>query len=102
MTDQVNDAALHCGIGKVCRDRLREALQPVQDGNQNILNTPVLHLVHHREPEFGTFVLGDPETQNLALAIAGAAGHISPMYKARHRGLNVLRIGLGLTAGIAI
>ncbi len=29
--------------------------------------------VPHREPEFGTFVLGDPEAQNFTLAIAGDA-----------------------------
>ena len=30
----------------------------------------VLQLVHHRQPEFGTLVLGDPQAQNLTLAIA--------------------------------
>lgn len=37
------------------------------------MDAPVLQLIHHRKPEFGTFVLGNPEAQNLTLAIAGDA-----------------------------
>lgn len=55
------------------RDRLGKALEPAHDGDQDVLEPPVLELVHHREPEFGTFVLGDPQAQNLTLAIAGDA-----------------------------
>ena len=37
----------------------------------------VLEFVHHRQPEFGTLVLSDPEPQNLADAVPGdAQGHI--------------------------
>lgn len=48
-------------------------LQPVDDRDQDVLCAPVLEFVHHREPELGPFVLGDPETQNLAQPITGDA-----------------------------
>jgi len=73
MAYQMNDACLDHGVREGGGDGLREPLQPVHDGDQNILDAPVLHLVHHREPEFGAFILGDPKTENLALAIAGDA-----------------------------
>ncbi|SIT18987.1 hypothetical protein SAMN05421759_1382 [Roseivivax lentus] len=38
--------------------------------DQDVLRAPVLQLVHHREPEFGAFVLRDPQAQNFTLAIA--------------------------------
>jgi hypothetical protein len=43
------------------------------DGDQDVLRAPVLQLVHHREPEFGALVLGDPQAQDLTLAVAGDA-----------------------------
>jgi len=54
-------------------DGFGKALQPVDDRDQDILRAAVLQLVHHREPEFGPLVLGDPEAQNLAQAVAGDA-----------------------------
>ena len=65
----MHDAGLDHGVREGGGDGFGKALEAVHDGDQNILNAPVLHLVHHREPEFGPFVLGDPEAQNLALAI---------------------------------
>ncbi len=48
-------------------------LQPVHDGDQDVLDAPVAQLVHHRQPELGAFVVGDPEAQNLAFTIPGDA-----------------------------
>ena len=73
MAHQMDDTCLDHGVREGGGDGLGEALQPVHDGDQDVLNAPVLHLVHHREPEFGAFILGDPEAQNLALTIAGDA-----------------------------
>src|SRR6056297_2220950 len=41
---------------------------------------PVLQLVHHRQPELGAFVLGEPQAQNLTLAVAGdAKSHVDSL-----------------------
>ncbi len=67
------NAGLDHRLWEGCGDGFGEALQPVDDRDQDILRAPVLQLVHHREPELGPFVLGDPEAKNLAQAIAGDA-----------------------------
>ena len=45
-------------------DRLRETLQPVDNGDQHVLDTAILQLIHDAQPEFGAFVLLEPEAQN--------------------------------------
>lgn len=70
MPDQVNDASLDRRLGEGRGDRLREALQPVHEGDQDVLKAPMALLVHHRQPELGALIVGDPEAQNLALALA--------------------------------
>ena len=67
------NAGLDHGLREGGGDGLGEALQTVHDRDQDVLGAAVLQLVHHRQPEFGTFIFGDPEAKNLALAIAGNA-----------------------------
>ena len=55
----------------------QEALQPVHNRDQHVLDAPVAQFVHHREPEFGPFIIGHPLSQNLAQPVSGdAKGHI--------------------------
>ncbi len=56
MADQVDDAGLDGRLRESGGDRLGEALQPVNDGNRDVLHAPVLQLGHHREPEPGAVV----------------------------------------------
>ncbi len=51
---------LNHGVREGGRDGFGKALEAVYDGNQDVLQAPVLEFVHHRQPEFGPFVLGDP------------------------------------------
>ena len=64
-------AGLDQGVWKGGGDRLGKALQRVHNSDQDVLNTPVLQLVHHRQPELGTLVFSDPKAQDLAQAVAG-------------------------------
>ncbi len=54
-------------------DSVREALQPVNNGNQSVLNAPAFQFVHHRKPELRSFILRNPEPKALAQAITGDA-----------------------------
>ena len=65
MAHQMHDAGLDRGVREGSCDRLGEALQPVHNGDQNVLHPSVLQLVHHRKPEFGSFILSDPQAKNL-------------------------------------
>ncbi len=61
MTHQMHDAGLDSGLRKSCRDSLGKAFQAVHDGDQDVLDAPVLQLVHHRQPEFAYVVVSDPQ-----------------------------------------
>ncbi len=52
VADQVHDAGLDQRLGIDRRDRLRKALEPVDNGDQDVVQTPDLQLVHNLEPEF--------------------------------------------------
>ena len=41
-------------------DRLRKALQPVNDSDENVLDAAVLEFVDHTQPELGAFRGLDP------------------------------------------
>jgi len=69
MTNEVDDAGLHDGLGEHGRNGLGEAFEAVDDGNQNISDATVLELIHDPEPEFGAFSLFDPDAQFLFAAI---------------------------------
>ena len=74
----MHDAGLDRGLGKSRVDGVREAFEAVHDGDQDVLNAPVSQVVHHREPEFGSFIGGDPQPQNLTLTLRGdAQGHVN-------------------------
>jgi hypothetical protein len=62
---------LNDGVGKCGVDRFREAFEPIDHGQQDVLDAAVLEFVHHPEPEFGAFILLDPHAQNGF----GAIGH---------------------------
>ena len=64
-------------FGKGRRDGVREAFEPINDGDQDVLHAPALEFVHHRRSEFGAFVVGNPEAENLADALpADAEGQV--------------------------
>ena len=69
VSDQVNDAGLNQRLRKHRRDRLRKALQAIDDRDQNVVDAPNFQLVHDLEPELRAFGLFDPQAQNLFLAI---------------------------------
>src|SRR5436305_107494 len=60
VADQVHDAGLHHGLWEYRGDRLGEALEPVDDGDQDVIDAAGLEFVDHLEPELGPFALLDP------------------------------------------
>ena len=65
---------LHRGLGEHRGDRVGEALEAVDHGDQKVLDAAVLQLVHHPEPELGALVLLEPETEDLLAAVVPDAG----------------------------
>ena len=64
IADQVNDAGLDLGLWKHRGDRLRKALQAIDDGDQDVFDAAVLQLVHDAQPEFRALGLLDPQAEN--------------------------------------
>jgi hypothetical protein len=48
----------------------RACLEPVDDGDQDVVDAPGLELVHHLQPELGALGLLDPQPEHLLLAFA--------------------------------
>lgn len=48
-------------------DGLREALQPVHAGDEDVLHASILQFSHHLQPELGALGLGDPQAQHFLL-----------------------------------
>ncbi|CAM5602904.1 hypothetical protein ATER59S_05514 [Aquamicrobium terrae] len=69
MADQVHDAGLDDRLREDGTDGLGEALQPVDDGDQDVADTAVLQLVHDAQPEFGALRLLDPDAEYLLRAV---------------------------------
>ncbi len=69
MADQVHDAGLDDRLGEDGVDRLGEALQAVDDGDQDVGDAAVLQFVHDAEPELGALGLLDPDAENLVRAV---------------------------------
>src|SRR3954471_13862051 len=67
--NQMHDAGLDLGLREHGADRLGEALQPVDDRDQDVGEATVLQLVHHPQPELGTLGLLDPEPEHLLCAV---------------------------------
>src|SRR3954469_15339161 len=72
-SDRVDDAGLDRGLGEDGRDRLRKALQAVDDRDQHVLDAPVPQLVHDPQPELGALVLLQPQAQDLLGAVGADA-----------------------------
>jgi hypothetical protein len=64
VADQVYNAGLHHGPGKHRIDRLRKSPETINNGNQDIGDTPVPELVHDTHPELGSLGLFDPNTED--------------------------------------
>ena len=59
---------MHCSTvcSQAVLDRLRQPLQPVTDSDQHVLDTAVLHLGEHLQPEPRPFsAITGPDTQNV-------------------------------------
>ena len=74
--DGVREAleAVHCPV-VVCLQTMKG-----DNGNQDVFDTAIAQIVHHREPEFGPFVGGNPQAQNLTFALrSDAQGHLDSL-----------------------
>src|SRR5512134_362413 len=69
MADQMDDACLHLGLRKNCRNRVRETLEAVDDGDQHVLDAPGLEVIHDPQPELGALALLDPQPEDLLSTI---------------------------------
>ena len=58
--DSIRDASLRNGLRKNRHDRIGEAFEAVNNGHEDIGNTPGFAFVHDLEPELGPFRLFDP------------------------------------------
>src|SRR3954454_13528879 len=67
--DLVHDARLRPGGGEDGLDRLREAGQAVDAGDQDVLDAALLEFVEHAEPELRAFAVLPPDPQGLAVAL---------------------------------
>jgi hypothetical protein len=70
MPDEVDDAGLHDRAREDGSDRVREALEAVDHGEDDVVDTAVLELVHNAQPELGAFGLLDPDAQNVLVTLA--------------------------------
>ena len=68
MAHSVHDPGLKRRIGESCVDASGKPLRPSADGNQDILQAPVLQIIHDRQPEFGS---RRQSKQNLTFALSG-------------------------------
>src|SRR3954465_12010771 len=73
VAQQVDDAGLYRGLREDSRDRLGEALQAVDDGDQHVLDAAVFQLVHDAQPELGALVLFEPQPQDFLAAVGAHA-----------------------------
>jgi transposase len=78
IADQVHDAGLDLRLGINRFDRLWEAAQVVDDGDQDIVQPAVFQFIENLQPEFGALGLLDPQAQHfLAPVGANAQGQIN-------------------------
>ena len=69
LAQQVDDTGLHRRLWKDGGDRVGEALEAIDDGDQHILDAAVFQLVHDAQPEFGAFVLLEPQPEDFLGAV---------------------------------
>ena len=79
----MDDAGLHPGLGEDRLDRLREARQAVDAGDQDVVDAALVQVVEHGEPELGALGFLPPDPEHLAVALDGLADR----QVARPRGL---------------
>ena len=61
----MDDAGLHHGQRENRTDGLWKALQPIDDGDQDVTDAAALEFIHDAQPELGAFGLLDPQAQNI-------------------------------------
>ncbi len=63
-----------------CVDGVREALEAINNGNQDIFQPPVLQIVHDRQPDFCALGVGNPYPQNLTFTLrSDAQSHVNSL-----------------------
>ena len=70
VADQMDDAGLHDGAREDGGDGVGEALQPIDHGEQEVLDAAVLEFVHDPQPELGALGLLDPQAQDMLVTLA--------------------------------
>ena len=74
VADQVHDALLNHRLRPGGADRLRQALEPVADGDEHVLDAPVLQLGEDLQPEPGAFgAVAGPDPEDVAFSVHGHA-----------------------------
>src|SRR5918999_4451093 len=71
--DQMHDGGLQPGVREGRLDRLREAPEAVDAGDQHVGDGAAARVVEHRQPELGALGLLPPDAQDRALTIASDA-----------------------------
>lgn len=69
----MHDAAVDLGLRENGVYGFGKAVEPVDERDQDVIDSPSLELGHHAMPELGSLGLLDPETQHLLRARAGDA-----------------------------
>jgi hypothetical protein len=64
-----HDADLHLRVGIDDADRLGKALQAIDGGQQNVLDTPISELSQHAQPELRALALADPQPEQVLPAL---------------------------------
>lgn len=64
----MHDAQLDAGFLIHSVDGVREAFQPVDTGDENIVQTAVFEFCQHIEPELRVLIFGQPHTRQFLLA----------------------------------
>ncbi len=67
-SDGVHDAQLHLRFGKHRLDSFGKALQAVNAGDEDILDSPVLQLRHDLKPELRALGLTEPDAEHVFIA----------------------------------
>jgi len=76
--DHVHDAQLDLGLGEHAGNRIGEAGQAGDRGDQDVLQASVVQLGQHVQAELGAFVLPDPKPQKILVSgHVDAKGHIN-------------------------
>src|SRR3954469_16365994 len=69
--DEVHDAGLYPGLRERRLDRLRETLEPVDAGDQDVLDAAAAEVVQDGQPELRPLGLLPPDPEHLALTVTG-------------------------------